>query len=81
MQGARQQAIEAALAKRNYASELLPRIERLLDGIEDRRRLQCCNSGCYVCVQLLLMILAEVEAEVGVSAQLTPTACERRHSA
>jgi hypothetical protein len=54
--------IDAALARRNYARELIPRIEGLLDGREDRNRLHCCNSGCYVCAQELLAILGEVEA-------------------
>jgi hypothetical protein len=80
MQGSRHEAIERALAKRNYASELEPRIERLLDGIEDRRRLHCCSSGCFVCVQQLLAILDEVEAEVGVSTAQTAIS-GRRHSA
>lgn len=53
--------IDAALARRSYAPSLRPRIERLLDGQEDRRRLSCCNSGCYVCSAALLEILAEVE--------------------
>ena len=54
-------AIEAALAKRNFSRELAPRIERLLDGVEDRHRLRCCSSGCYVCVRELLAVLDEVE--------------------
>jgi len=54
--------IEAALAKRNFSSVLAPRFERLLDGVEDRARLRCCNSGCYVCVKLIHAVLAEVEA-------------------
>jgi hypothetical protein len=53
--------IAQALAKRNYSPVLCTRIERLLDGVEDRNRLRCCNSGCFVCVQELLAILAEVE--------------------
>ena len=53
--------IDQALAKRNYSPVLRVRIERLLDGQEDRARLRCCNSGCFVCVQQLLEILAEVE--------------------
>lgn len=53
--------IDQALAKRNYSPVLRSRIERLLDGVEDRTRLRCCNSGCFVCVQQLLEILAEVE--------------------
>ena len=53
--------IDAALAKRNYAPELRERIERLLDGREDRARLRCCNSGCFICVQQLLAIVDEVE--------------------
>jgi hypothetical protein len=53
--------IELALAKRNYSPVLRVRIERLLDGVEDRERLRCCNSGCFVCVQELKAILAEVE--------------------
>jgi len=53
--------IDQALAKRNYSPVLRLRIEKLLDGIEDRARLRCCNSGCFVCVQELLAILAEVE--------------------
>jgi len=59
--------IEAALARRNYSSALSARIERLLDGVEDRRRLNCCGSGCAVCAQELLAIVAEVEgvAKVG----------------
>ena len=54
--------IEAALARRCYAPHLRERIERLLDGREDRTRLRCCNSGCFVCAQQLLDIVAEVEA-------------------
>ncbi len=53
--------IDHALAKRNYSPVLRVRIERLLDGVEDRERLRCCNSGCFVCVQELKAILAEVE--------------------
>lgn len=55
--------IDQALARRNYSPVLRARIERLLDGVEDRTRLRCCNSGCFVCVQELLAILAEVEGE------------------
>ncbi len=55
--------IDQALAKRNYSPVLRLRIEKLLDGIEDRERLRCCNSGCFVCVQELLAILAEVEGD------------------
>lgn len=54
--------IEAALAKRNYSPVLKRRIEFLLDGVEDRTRLRCCNSGCFVCSQELLNIVNEVEA-------------------
>lgn len=54
--------IEAALARRNYSPVLRRRIEFLLDGVEDRARLRCCNSGCFVCSQQLLEIVAEVEA-------------------
>jgi hypothetical protein len=54
--------IDQALAKRNYSPALQQRIERLLDGEEDRTRLRCCNSGCFVCVQELLAILEEVES-------------------
>ena len=61
--------IDQALAKRNYSPVLRLRIERLLDGQEDRARLRCCNSGCFVCVQQLLEILAEVEGgEPGIPA-------------
>ncbi|MBA3937644.1 MAG: hypothetical protein H0X38_09285 [Planctomycetes bacterium] len=55
--------IEAALARRNYSSALRGRIARLLDGEEDRTRLKCCSSGCFVCAQELLDIVAEVEAD------------------
>jgi hypothetical protein len=54
--------IDQALARRNYSPILRERVERLLDGVEDRGRLRCCNSGCFVCVQELLAILTEVEA-------------------
>ena len=54
--------IEAALAKRSYSPVLKHRIENLLEGKEDRTRLRCCNSGCFVCVQELLAIVNEVEA-------------------
>jgi len=57
----RAQRIEAALAKRRFSPILAPRIEALLDGREDRARLRCCHSGCFVCVQELLAILDEVE--------------------
>ena len=65
--------IDRALARRNYAPHLRQRIERLLDGSEDRARLHCCNSGCFVCAQELLAILAEVEAGLaGVPVDDTP---------
>lgn len=54
--------IEAALVRRHLASHLRRRIERLLDGEEDRTRLRCCHSGCFVCTDDLLAIVAEVEA-------------------
>jgi hypothetical protein len=54
--------IEAALAKRRYSPVLKQRIENLIDGIEDRRRLHCCSSGCFVCAKELLAIVDEVEA-------------------
>lgn len=53
--------IEAVLARRNLSPILLPRIQRLLDGREDRARLRCCHSGCFVCVHELLAVLAELE--------------------
>jgi hypothetical protein len=53
--------IAQALEKRRYSPILRERIERLLDGVEDRNRLRCCNSGCFVCVQELLAIVQEVE--------------------
>ena len=53
--------IEAALARRKYSPVLKRRIEFLLDGVEDRTRLRCCNSGCFVCSQELLNIVSEVE--------------------
>ncbi|HEX3135331.1 MAG TPA: hypothetical protein VHX44_17325 [Planctomycetota bacterium] len=61
--------IDLALAKRSYSPVLRGRIERLLDGVEDRARLRCCNSGCFVCVQELLAILAEVEGGEAASGQ------------
>jgi len=54
--------IDAALARRNLSPLLIPRIERLLDGREDRCRLRCCHSGCYVCVEELKAVLAELES-------------------
>jgi len=66
--------IEAALAKRNFSSVLAPRFERLLDGVEDRSRLRCCNSGCYVCVKLIHAVLDEVEAGLSARAQASPAA-------
>ncbi len=56
--------IDEALAKRSYSPRMRARIERLLDGIEDRRHLHCCNSGCFVCTHTLQEILAEVEARM-----------------
>lgn len=67
----RAEAIRVALERRQFAAELAPRIERLLDGIEDRRRLRCCNSGCYVCVQQLLAVLQEVEAATAPATRAT----------
>jgi len=58
----RGELIEAALARRNYSPVLKRRVEFLLDGVEDRTRLRCCNSGCFVCSQELLNIVNEVEA-------------------
>ena len=63
--------IDAALARRNYSPVLRERIERLLDGREDRARLRCCGSGCFVCSQELLGILAEVETPAPVTTPVT----------
>ncbi|MFM2092112.1 MAG: hypothetical protein RLZZ127_2601 [Planctomycetota bacterium] len=57
--------IEEAIARRNYSPRLRPRIERLLDGIEDRRLLHCCNSGCFVCTRTLIEMLDEIEQRLG----------------
>ncbi|MBA2481730.1 MAG: hypothetical protein H0V44_13790 [Planctomycetes bacterium] len=57
----RAERIESALARRNYSPAMRTRIEGLLDGREDRDRLRCCNSGCYVCANDLRAILAEIE--------------------
>ena len=57
----RDELIEAALARRKYSPVLKRRVEFLLDGVEDRTRLRCCNSGCFVCSQELLNIVSEVE--------------------
>ena len=59
--------INAALAKRNYSLNLRVRIERLLDDVDDRKRLFCCNSGCFVCTQELLAIVHEVERDSALS--------------
>jgi len=56
--------ITAALAKRNYSANLHVRIERLLDGVDDRKRLFCCNSGCFVCTRELLAIVEDVERQL-----------------
>lgn len=64
----RSRRIHAALARRRFSPILKPRIEALLDGREDRARLRCCNSGCFVCVRELLAILTEVETGVPVAA-------------
>ena len=66
--------IDVALAKRNYAAGLRGRVERLLDGVEDRARLQCCNSGCFVCVQELLAIVTEVEVQLAAGRQVARVA-------
>ena len=60
----REAIIDEALARWNFGPQLRPRIERLLDGREDRARLSCCNSGCFVCVEDVKKILAEVEATI-----------------
>jgi hypothetical protein len=60
--------IQDALARRNFSPYLSERIEMLLDGREDRTRLSCCHSGCYVCVEELLAILGEVEGPMPGSA-------------
>lgn len=54
--------IDQALEKRRFSPILKYRIEALLDGKEDRQRLRCCNSGCFICVRELEAILDEVEA-------------------
>jgi hypothetical protein len=53
--------IQEALARRNFSPYLSERIADLLDGREDRARLSCCHSGCFVCVQELLAIVGEIE--------------------
>ena len=55
--------IEAALDRRGWTPFLRARVERLLDGGEDRQRLHCCDSGCTVCVRELLALLTEVERQ------------------
>ncbi len=57
----REVRIQEALARRGFSPYLGHRISDLLDGREDRARLSCCHSGCFVCVQELLAILGEVE--------------------
>ena len=57
--------IDAVLARHNLSPVLVPRIRRLLEGQEDRHRLRCCNSGCFVCVKDLCTILAELESAPG----------------
>lgn len=64
----RERLIEAALARRRFSPILKPRIEALLDGREDRARLRCCNSGCFVCARELRAIVDEVESGVPVAA-------------
>lgn len=54
--------IIARLKERGLTPQLRPRIEGLLDGREDRNRLQCCHGGCYVCVFELKAVVEEVEA-------------------
>jgi hypothetical protein len=53
--------IQEALARRNFSPFLGDRIADLLDGREDRARLSCCHSGCFVCVEELRAILGEIE--------------------
>jgi hypothetical protein len=53
--------IDEALERHRFGAHLRTRIERLLEGVEDRRRLTCCNSGCFVCVEDLKIVLREVE--------------------
>jgi len=53
--------IQEALARRNFSPYLGERIADLLDGREDRARLSCCHSGCFVCVLELQAILGEIE--------------------
>jgi hypothetical protein len=57
----RTERILAALKKRSFSPVLRERIERLLDGREDRTRMRCCNSGCFVCVKELHAIIKEIE--------------------
>lgn len=54
--------IDAALERRGFSPHLAERLERYLDHPDERARLRCCNSGCFVCVQQIQAILAEVEA-------------------
>jgi hypothetical protein len=53
--------IDACLAAHGCAPHLRARIEDLLSGREDRRRLHCCNSGCVICVRTLLAILGDLD--------------------
>lgn len=54
--------IIAKLKERGLTLQLRQRIEALMDGREDRNRLQCCHGGCYVCVFELKSVVEEVEA-------------------
>jgi hypothetical protein len=56
------EAIDAVLARRKLSPVLVPRIRKLLDGTEDRQRLRCCHSGCFVCVEELRAVVAELES-------------------
>ncbi len=58
----RQVRIDAALERRGWSPHLRTRIERLLDGVDDRTRLRCCDSGCFVCNREVLRLLDEIES-------------------
>ena len=54
--------IAQELERRGWHPGLQGWIEDLCAGREDRTRLRCCRSGCLVCKQEILAIVAKVEA-------------------
>ncbi len=64
--------IAAEVERHGWHPSLCAWIADLCDGRQDRTRLRCCNSGCFVCKRDVLAIVAKVESAVSADGSTPP---------